>query len=87
MWADRIDRLKQLRQQQPAETYTWVQACELQPNDRFQFGGDWFRVLETTPVDPHVQTIGACGHYKTVVDYLAFEMVKVALPRPGTGAV
>lgn len=84
MWTERIDRLKQLRRNQPRDPYQWVQASELVPDDCFQFGGDWFRVVDTLPVEPHVQTTGVHGHHRTVVDYLAFEMVKVALPRPGT---
>jgi hypothetical protein len=87
MWADRVDHLKHLRREQPRDPYTWVQASELRPDDRFQFGGDWFRVITAAPVEPHVQAFAACGQYKTVVDYLAFEMVKVALPRPGTEPV
>jgi hypothetical protein len=87
MWADRVDRLKQLRRDQPRDPYVWVQASELVPDDRFLFGGNWFRVIETLPTDPHVQTLGVHGHTRTVVDYLAFEMVKVMLPRPGTEPV
>jgi hypothetical protein len=84
MWIDRVDRLKQLRACQPRDPYAWIPASELRCNDRFQFGGDWFRVIDTSPVDPHVQTTAACGHLKTVIDYLAFESVKVMLPRPAT---
>jgi hypothetical protein len=87
MWTERVDRLKHLRRELPRDPYQWVQASELRTDDRFQFGGDWFRVIEATPVEPHVHTTGVHGHYRTVVDYLAFEMVKVALPRPGTDPV
>lgn len=87
MWTERIDRLKQLRRNQPRDPYTWIQASELVAEDRFQFGGDWFRVLDLLPIEPHVQATGVHGHTKTVIDYLAFEMVKVALPRPGTDLV
>lgn len=84
MWTERIDRLKHLRREQPRDPYQWVQASELRKGDRFSFGGDWFRVLDTTPDEPHVRTSAACGHTRTVIDYLSFEMVKVMLPRPGT---
>lgn len=84
MWTEKVDRLKQLRRDQPREPYQWIQASELVPEDRFMFGGNWFRVLDATPVEPHVHTTGVHGQYQTAVDYLPFEMVKVALPRPGT---
>jgi hypothetical protein len=87
MWADRVDRLKHLRREQPRDPYQWVQASELRPDDRFCFGGNWFRVVKATPIEPMVQATGVHGHHRTVVDYLAFEMVKVALPRPGTEPV
>lgn len=87
MWTERVDRLKQLRREQPRDPYVWIEASELVPGDRFLFGGDWFRVADTFPVEPHVQTTGVRGPHRTVVDYLAFELVKVALPRPGTDPV
>lgn len=87
MWSERIDKLKQLRRSQPRDPYMWVQASELRPDDRFLFSGNWFRVLDLSPIDPHVQTTGVHGQHRAVIDYLAIEMVKVALPRPGTIAV
>lgn len=88
MWADRIDRLKELRRDQPRDPYQWVQASELRRDDRFCFGGNWFRVLNTSVIEePHVQADAVSGHTRTVIDYLAFEMVKVVLPRPGTEPV
>ena len=82
MWSDRIDRLKQLRAGQNRDPYDWVPADHLVTGDRFEFGGDWFRVIDAAPIEPHVQMIAARGRYRMVVDYLAFEMVKVAVPRP-----
>lgn len=82
MWADRIDHLKALRNTQTREPYDWIRASELTPGDRFQFGGDWFRVIDCEPVEPHVRATAACGALRTVIDYLAFEMVKVTVPRP-----
>jgi len=87
MWTERVDKLKKLRREQPRDPYQWVQASELRQGDRFMFGGDWFRVTQATPEvtpDEHVHANAARGPYQTVVDYLAFEMVKVMLPRPGT---
>lgn len=80
MWSDRIDRLKKLRAGQPGAPYDWVPADQLVAGDRFEFGGDWFRVIAADPVAPHVQMTAACGANRTVIDYLAFEMVKVARP-------
>lgn len=86
MWTERIDKLKHLRRDLPRDPYQWVQASELRRDDRFQFAGDWFRVLDATPVETHVFTSAVRGRTETVVDYLGFEMVKVALPRPETPA-
>jgi hypothetical protein len=82
VWSDRIDRLKALRENQSRQPYDWIQASELAPGDQFLFGGDWFRVIETHPVEPHVQATASHGPTRTVIDYLAFELVKVAVPRP-----
>lgn len=82
MWSDRIDQLKRLRQSVPREPYDWVPVTDLRHNDRFFFAGNWFRVIDAAPIEEHRMLTAACGTTRTVIDYLAFEMVKVALPRP-----
>jgi hypothetical protein len=82
VWSDRVDQLKALRRSVPRDPYDWVPVSELRRGDRFLFGGDWFRVIDAAPIEEHRMLTAACGATKTVIDYLAFETVKVALPRP-----
>jgi hypothetical protein len=82
VFADRIDQLKKLRERRPVDPCDWVPVAELRKGDRFHFSGAWFRVLDVAPLDEHRMITAACGVSRTVIDYLAFETVKVALPRP-----
>lgn len=85
VFSDRIDKLKHLRGRVQPEPYEWVPVSELRPGDRFLFGGDWFRVIDAAPIEEHRMVTAACAATKTVIDYLAFEVVKVMLPRPERG--
>lgn len=78
----RVDQLKKLKARHQREPYAWIPVTELGPGDRFCFGGDWFRVLNVTPVEDHRLLSAASDTLSTVIDYLACEAVKVALPRP-----
>ncbi len=82
MWSDRVDHLKKLRAGRSRQPYEWLPAADLVPGDLFEYGGNWFRVLDLLDSEPYVQAAVDLDHRRTVVDYLAFELVKVAMPRP-----
>jgi hypothetical protein len=83
VWTERIERIRHLRNTRRLDSYEWVEADQLVVGDRFLFGGDWFEVLDVELVDPNgVSTVVSYGELHTVIDYLAFEAVRVRRPRP-----